>query len=30
MADLKEARVPDIGQSGVPVIEVMIKPGDKV
>ncbi|HEX7813568.1 dihydrolipoyllysine-residue acetyltransferase [Dyella sp.] len=30
MADLKEARVPDIGQSDVPVIEVMIKPGDKV
>jgi len=30
MADLKEARVPDIGQADVPVIEVMIKPGDKV
>ncbi|RUL76627.1 dihydrolipoyllysine-residue acetyltransferase [Dyella choica] len=31
MADLKEARVPDIGGHGdVPVIEVMIKPGDTV
>jgi pyruvate dehydrogenase E2 component (dihydrolipoamide acetyltransferase) len=31
MADLKEARVPDIGgHADVPVIEVMIKPGDKV
>ena len=31
MADLKEARVPDIGgHSDVPVIEVMIKPGDTV
>ena len=30
MADQKEARVPDIGQADVPVIEVMIKPGDKV
>jgi pyruvate dehydrogenase E2 component (dihydrolipoamide acetyltransferase) len=31
MADLKEARVPDIGgHAGVPVIEVMIKPGDTV
>lgn len=31
MADLKEARVPDIGgHADVPVIEVMIKPGDTV
>jgi len=30
MADLKEARVPDIGQSDVPVIEVLIKVGDRV
>jgi pyruvate dehydrogenase E2 component (dihydrolipoamide acetyltransferase) len=31
MADLKEARVPDIGgNADVPVIEVLIKPGDKV
>lgn len=31
MADLKEARVPDIGgNADVPVIEVMIKPGDTV
>ena len=30
MADLKEARVPDIGQSDVPVIEVLVKPGDRV
>jgi pyruvate dehydrogenase E2 component (dihydrolipoamide acetyltransferase) len=31
MADLKEARVPDIGgHADVPVIEVLIKPGDKV
>ncbi|WP_333680969.1 dihydrolipoyllysine-residue acetyltransferase [Dyella sp.] len=31
MADLKEARVPDIGgHSDVPVIEVMVKPGDTV
>jgi pyruvate dehydrogenase E2 component (dihydrolipoamide acetyltransferase) len=31
MADLKEARVPDIGgHAEVPVIEVMIKPGDTV
>ncbi|WP_414648200.1 dihydrolipoyllysine-residue acetyltransferase [Dyella sp.] len=31
MADLKEARVPDIGgHADVPVIEVMIKPGDSV
>lgn len=31
MADLKEARVPDIGgHAGVPVIEVLIQPGDKV
>ena len=30
MADLKEARVPDIGHDNVPVIEVLVKPGDKV
>ncbi|PWK85899.1 dihydrolipoyllysine-residue acetyltransferase [Fulvimonas soli] len=31
MADLKEARVPDIGgHDHVPVIEVLIKPGDRV
>ncbi|MDE2306879.1 MAG: dihydrolipoyllysine-residue acetyltransferase [Xanthomonadaceae bacterium] len=30
MADLKEARVPDIGSDKVPVIEVMIKAGDRV
>ncbi len=30
MADLKEARVPDIGHEGVPVIEVLVKAGDKV
>jgi len=30
MADLKEARVPDIGHADVPVIEVMVKPGDRV
>ncbi|RUL64325.1 dihydrolipoyllysine-residue acetyltransferase [Dyella dinghuensis] len=31
MADLKEVRVPDIGgNADVPVIEVLIKPGDKV
>jgi pyruvate dehydrogenase E2 component (dihydrolipoamide acetyltransferase) len=30
MADLKEARVPDIGQSDVPVIEVLVKAGDRV
>jgi pyruvate dehydrogenase E2 component (dihydrolipoamide acetyltransferase) len=31
MADLKEARVPDIGgNADVPVIEVMVKPGDTV
>ena len=30
MADLKEARVPDIGHDGVPVIEVLVKAGDKV
>lgn len=30
MADLKEARVPDIGSENVPVIEVLVKPGDKV
>jgi pyruvate dehydrogenase E2 component (dihydrolipoamide acetyltransferase) len=31
MADVKEARVPDIGNfKGVPVIEVLVKPGDKV
>ncbi|HEU4857392.1 MAG TPA: dihydrolipoyllysine-residue acetyltransferase [Rhodanobacteraceae bacterium] len=31
MADVHEAKVPDIGDfSGVPVIEVMVKPGDHV
>ena len=31
MADVREARVPDIGDfHGVPVIEVMVKPGDHV
>ena len=30
MADLKEARVPDIGSEHVPVIEVLVKPGDRV
>ncbi|MDE1965549.1 MAG: FAD-dependent oxidoreductase, partial [Xanthomonadaceae bacterium] len=30
MADLKEARVPDIGGDKVPVIEVLIKVGDRV
>ena len=30
MADLKEARVPDIGHDGVPVIEVLVKAGDRV
>jgi len=31
MADIQEARVPDIGgHDNVPVIEVMIKPGDRV
>ncbi|MGY0504845.1 dihydrolipoyllysine-residue acetyltransferase [Luteimonas sp. e5] len=31
MAELKEARVPDIGgHEGVPVIEVLVKPGDTV
>ncbi|WP_445144745.1 dihydrolipoyllysine-residue acetyltransferase [Dyella sp. Tek66A03] len=30
MADLKEARVPDIGSENVPVIEVLVKPGDRV
>lgn len=30
MADLKEALVPDIGSDKVPVIEVMIKAGDRV
>ncbi|HET8897995.1 MAG TPA: dihydrolipoyllysine-residue acetyltransferase [Rhodanobacteraceae bacterium] len=30
MAELKQARVPDIGHENVPVIEVMIKPGDRV
>ncbi|MDE2270706.1 MAG: dihydrolipoyllysine-residue acetyltransferase [Xanthomonadaceae bacterium] len=31
MADVREARVPDIGDfQGVPVIEVMVKPGDHV
>jgi pyruvate dehydrogenase E2 component (dihydrolipoamide acetyltransferase) len=31
MADVREAKVPDIGDfHGVPVIEVMVKPGDRV
>src|SRR6185312_5964345 len=31
MADVREAKVPDIGDfDGVPVIEVMVKPGDHV
>src|SRR6478735_9030871 len=31
MAELKEARVPDIGgHDGVPVIELLVKPGDSV
>jgi pyruvate dehydrogenase E2 component (dihydrolipoamide acetyltransferase) len=30
MADLKEARVPDIGHDDVPVIEVLVKVGDRV
>ena len=31
MAELKEARVPDIGgHSDVPVIELLVKPGDTV
>jgi pyruvate dehydrogenase E2 component (dihydrolipoamide acetyltransferase) len=31
MAEVKEARVPDIGNfDGVPVIEVLVKPGDTV
>ena len=30
MADLKEALVPDIGHAGVPVIEVLVKAGDRV
>jgi pyruvate dehydrogenase E2 component (dihydrolipoamide acetyltransferase) len=30
MADVKEARVPDIGGSAVPVIEIMVKVGDRV
>ena len=31
MADVREAKVPDIGDfQGVPVIEVMVKPGDHV
>ncbi|MEO9216297.1 MAG: E3 binding domain-containing protein, partial [Rhodanobacter sp.] len=30
MADLKEARVPDIGHADVPVIEVLVKVGDEV
>ncbi|MGA0586945.1 dihydrolipoyllysine-residue acetyltransferase [Dyella sp. KRB-257] len=30
MADLKEARVPDIGGDKVPVIEILIKVGDRV
>jgi pyruvate dehydrogenase E2 component (dihydrolipoamide acetyltransferase) len=30
MADVKEARVPDIGGKAVPVIEIMVKVGDRV
>ncbi|KRF01907.1 dihydrolipoamide acetyltransferase [Frateuria sp. Soil773] len=30
MADIKEARVPDIGSDNVPVIEVLVKAGDRV
>ena len=30
MADVKEARVPDIGHADVPVIEVLVKAGDRV
>lgn len=30
MADFKEARVPDIGHADVPVIEVLVKVGDRV
>ena len=30
MADLKEARVPDIGHDDVPVIEVLVQVGDRV
>ena len=30
MADLKEARVPDIGHADVPVIEVLVQVGDRV
>ncbi|HEY1589305.1 MAG TPA: biotin/lipoyl-containing protein, partial [Rhodanobacter sp.] len=30
MADLKEALVPDIGHADVPVIEVLVKAGDRV
>ncbi|WP_239309154.1 dihydrolipoyllysine-residue acetyltransferase [Rhodanobacter sp. FDAARGOS 1247] len=30
MADLKEAHVPDIGHADVPVIEVLVKVGDRV
>src|ERR1700679_1941385 len=30
MADIKEARVPDIGHADVPVIEVLVKAGDRV
>ncbi len=30
MADLKEARIPDIGHDDVPVIEVLVKVGDRV
>ncbi|SEM78619.1 pyruvate dehydrogenase E2 component (dihydrolipoamide acetyltransferase) [Luteibacter sp. UNCMF331Sha3.1] len=30
MADVKEARVPDIGGKPVPVIEIMVKVGDRV
>ncbi|MGN6482448.1 biotin/lipoyl-containing protein, partial [Luteibacter sp.] len=30
MADVKEARVPDIGGKPVPIIEIMVKVGDTV
>jgi pyruvate dehydrogenase E2 component (dihydrolipoamide acetyltransferase) len=30
MADVKEARIPDIGGKAVPVIEIMVKVGDRV
>ena len=30
MADVKEARVPDIGGKPVPIIEILVKVGDTV